>query len=162
MTSPTFRSARETDIPDFRRIASDAWAPIFDGFREAMGDELWAAQREGDPREAKADQVESQFRNAPDRFFVAEIDGKVIGFCTFRLSETGLGEIGNNAIDPACQGRGLGTAMHAECLRRLREAGMTHAKVTTGDDDGHAAARHAYEKLGFRPLRVHLDYFMEL
>jgi len=162
MSDPVFRAPRDADIPEIRRIAKEAWTPIYDGFREVYGEGLWAAVHQGDVYEGKADQVEGQFRNRPDRFFVAELDGKVVGFCTFRLSDTGLGEIGNNAIDPTCQGRGVGTAMHAESLRRMREAGMKFAKVVTGQDEGHAAARHAYEKLGFKPLRVQVNYFMEL
>lgn len=162
MSEPVFRPAREDDIPEIRRIAKDAWAPIYEGFRKVMGDDLWQNQHAGDPLEAKADQVESHFRNHPDRAFVTEADGNVVGFCTYQLSETGLGTIGNNAIDPTCQGRGLGGAMYHECLRRFREAGMKFAKVTTDQDEGHAAARRAYEKIGFKPLRLQVNYFMEL
>ncbi len=162
MPNPTFRPPTDADVPEIRRIAREAWTPIFDGFREAHGEDLWVAEHPYDVYEGKSDQVEGQFRNRPEGFFVAELDGKVVGFCTYKLSDTGLGEIGNNAVDPGCQSRGIGTAMHAESLRRMREAGMKFAKVTTGQDDGHAAARRAYEKLGFKPLRIQVNYYMDL
>ena len=162
MSDLIFRSPTEADLPEIRRIAREAWTPIFDGFRRVFGEDLWAAEHPGDVYEGKSDQVESQFRNRPECFFVAELDGKLVGFCTYRLSDTVLREIGNNAVDPGCQGHGVGTAMHAESLRRMREAGMKFAKVTTGQDEGHAAARRAYEKLGFKPLRIQVNYFMDL
>jgi ribosomal protein S18 acetylase RimI-like enzyme len=162
VAEPVFRAAGEADIPELRRIASAAWRPIFEHFREMMGDDLYQRERAGRPPSAKADEVESHFRSHGQWAFVTELGGKVVGFCTYRLSENGVGSIGNNAIDPAYQGRGLGTAQCKECLRRLREAGMTYAQVQTGLDDSHAPARRMYEKAGFEAIRPHVEYYMEL
>ena len=162
MSQPMFRAAEEADIPEVRRIAAAAWTPIFEHWRELMGEDLYALQYPGDRMQNKADQVESQFCSHPECVFVVELDGKVVGFCTYVLRESGVGEIGNNAIDPDYQGRGLGSAMHRECLRRMREAGMKYAQVRTGLDKSHAPARRAYEAVGFRQVLPHVEYFMEL
>jgi len=162
MSEPVFRAAEEGDVPDLRRIAAAAWTPIYGHWRELMGEDLYARQYPGDRLQSKADQVESQFRRHPEWVFVVELDGKVVGFCTYVLKDGGVGEIGNNAIDPEYQGRGLGSAMHRECLHRMSEAGMKYAKVGTGLDDSHAPARRAYEAVGFEQVLAHVEYFMKL
>ncbi len=161
MSEPTFRAVEEADIPEVRRIAAAAWTPIYGHWRELMGEDLFARQYPGDRLKNKADQVESHFRSHPEWIFVVEFEGKVVGFCTYVLRDSGVGEIGNNAIDPEYQGRGLGSAMHRECLRRMREAGMKYAQVRTGLDGSHAPARRAYEAVGFKATLPHIEYFME-
>ena len=94
---------------------------------------------------------------------MTEIDGRVVGFTTFRVDqEKGCGEVCNNAVDPEFQGKGIGTQQHKDVLRMLREKGLTHATVHTGLDPAHTAARKSYEKLGFKPMSESIVYFMEL
>ncbi|MGD9497089.1 MAG: N-acetyltransferase family protein [Armatimonadota bacterium] len=162
MSEAVFRAAREEDMPEIRRIAKAAWTPIYAHFRERMGEDLWSREHPGDPLERKADSVESYVRERPEEAFVVELEGRVVGFCTFALRDNGVGVINNNAIDPALQGRGLGSAMYRECLRRMKEAGMVYATVHTGLDPSHAAARRAYEKVGFEQVRPHVEYYLKL
>ncbi len=149
-------------MADIRRIAKAAWEPIYAHFRACLGEDLWRREHPGDPLEGNADQVEGHFRQRPDEAFGVELDGRVVGFCTFGLRDNGGGGIGNNAIDPAAQGRGLGSAQYRECLGRMRAAGMVYATVHTGLDPSHAAARRAYEKVGFEQVKPHVEYFMKL
>lgn len=162
MSELIFRAAREEDIPDIRCIARAAWTPIYAYYRERMGEDLYRREYPGDPLERKADDVERHFREHSDQAFVVELDGKVVGFCTYVLRDNGVGVIGNNAVDPAMQGRGIGSAQYRECLRRMREAGMVYATVHTGLDPAHAPARAAYEKVGFEAIRPHIEYYMAL
>lgn len=162
MSEPTFRAARKDDIPEIRRIARAAWAPIYAHFRAVMGEDLYAREYPGDPLERKADAVEDYFRAHPDEAFVVEVDGRVVGFCTFALRDNGVGVINNNAIAPEAQGRGLGSAMYREVLARMRAAGMVYATVHTGLDPSHAPARRAYERVGFEPIRPHVEYYLKL
>lgn len=162
MADSTIREAREEDIPDIRRIAKEAWEPIYEYFRERMGEDLWRREHPGDALERKADNVERHFRERPDEAFVSELEGQIVGFCTLQLRDNGVGVVGNNAVDPRAQGHGIGTMQYEECLRRMREAGMVYATVHTGLDPAHAPARRAYEKVGFEQVRPHVEYYMEL
>ncbi len=162
MGEPTIRPADEADIAKIREIAREAWRPIYEYFRERMGDDLWEREHPGDPLEKKADTVERHFREHPDWSFVTELDGEVVGFCTYQIRDNGVGVVGNNAVDPAGQGRGIGTAQYRECLQRMRDAGMEYATVHTGLDPMHAPARRAYEKVGFERVRPHVEYYMEM
>ncbi len=162
MSDATIRQAEEKDVADIRRIAKAAWAPIYAYFREQMGDDLYEREHPGEPLEKKADSVEDFFRREPQWMIVTEVDGLVAAFLTYVLRENGVGEIGNNAVDPAFQGRGIGTSQYEEALRRMREAGMKYATVGTGLDPTHAPARRGYEKVGFRQVRPHVSYYMDL
>jgi ribosomal protein S18 acetylase RimI-like enzyme len=162
MSEPVIRAARAEDIERIREIAKLAWAPIYEYFREEMGEDLWRREYSGDPLEKKADSVERHFRERPDEAFVTDIDGEVVGFCTLMLQDNGIGVVGNNAVAPEAQGKGVGSAQYQECLRRMREAGMDYATVHTGLDPMHAPARRAYEKVGFEAVRPHVEYYMEL
>ena len=162
MSEPVIRAARDEDIERIREIAKQAWAPIYAHFREAMGEDLFAREYPAEPLERKADSVEKHFRDHPELGFVTEIDGAVVGFCTLMLRDTGVGVVGNNAVAPEAQGKGIGSAQYEECLRRMREAGMVFATVHTGLDPSHAPARRAYEKVGFEAIRPHVEYYMKL
>lgn len=162
MSDAVIRAACDEDMQRIREIAKQAWAPIYDYYREQMGEDLWLREHPGDPLERKADSVEKHFREKPDEGFVTEIDGEVVGFCTLMLRENGVGVVGNNAVAPEAQGKGVGSAQYEECLRRMREAGMVYATVHTGLDPAHAPARRAYEKVGFEQIRPHVEYYMTL
>jgi ribosomal protein S18 acetylase RimI-like enzyme len=73
-----------------------------------------------------------------------------------------IGEIGNNAVHPDVQGRGIGPQMYRHALERLRELGMRFVKVGTGGDPAHAPARRAYEKVGFDVQLPGVEYYCRL
>jgi len=54
-------------------------------------------------------------------------------------------------MHPAHAGQGIGAAMYAFVLERMKSAGMKAATVGTGGDPSHAPARRAYAKVGFGP-----------
>lgn len=71
------------------------------------------------------------------------MDGTAVGFVAIEVynPERSMGQISMLAVDPDHQGGGIGTALTAFALDRLKEAGMTVAMVKTGGEPGHAAAR---------------------
>ncbi len=81
---------------------------------------------------------------------VVTLNEKIVGFVSFELDgDTGIGEIGLNAVHPDHASRGIGTRMYQHVLARMKESGMRLATVSTGGDPSHAPARRAYEKAGF-------------
>ena len=91
-----------------------------------------------------------------------DVDGRPVGFVCVELNEeTKTGEITLLAVHPDHQDGGIGTLLNLYAVDRMREAGMTLAVVGTGGDPGHAPARRAYEKAGFRPLPL-VRYYQDL
>lgn len=88
----------------------------------------------------------------PDRDFfqVLLVDGKVAG--SIAIDGTGAGTVGARLrwfiVAPQYQGQGLGTAMIREAVDFCRRTG--YARVYLTSFAGLDAARHLYEKMGFK------------
>jgi ribosomal protein S18 acetylase RimI-like enzyme len=156
------RQARTEDVARIKEIAVLAWSPIYVLREHLMGRQLFHMLHP-DWKTVKSSEVESHFKKYPQWTIVLEEDDKVVGFLTYFLDQgKKIGEIGNNAIHPDYQGRGLGEIMYREAIKRFRDSGMLYAKVGTQLDDAHIPARAAYEKLGFRPITRSVIYYMKL
>ena len=73
-----------------------------------------------------------------------------------------IAEIGNNAVDPAHRGRGIGPRMYEHALAFFREHDQKYVELVTGLDDAHAPPRRAYEKVGMRQACPSVKYVVEL
>jgi len=179
------RSYSESDLPDLQAIAAAAWQPVFDSYRNMLGPELFGLAYEN-WQAAKCSQIETACRGDRDAHVIVGVvresrrqpersphpeappnpqlpRERVIAFLTYYLDTgNGLGEIGNNAVDPTCQAAGVGTRMLRHALEQMREAGARCVRVTTGLDPSHAPARRMYEKAGFARGTPHVTYFQEL
>ncbi len=141
------RPARWKDIPDILEITKLAFEPVSmdrmreDFFGEKLGGKNWY--------EYKQKEVESFCKNHIYETIVTEMDGKVVGYATYILDEErGIAEIGNNAVHPDYQGRGIGKDMQKEIERRMKEEGYRKFAVTTLSND--LVAQRIYEKLGYK------------
>jgi mycothiol synthase len=108
------------------------------------------------PEQGAMDRADFDRRTTSDWFdpaglFVAERDGKVIGFHWTKIEDTPeegpVGEVYVVGIDPDAQGGGLGTALTARGLRHLHEQGVPVVDLYVEGDN--APALKVYRKLGF-------------
>jgi ribosomal protein S18 acetylase RimI-like enzyme len=165
----TLRPARPADCARCQEIAVAAWEPIHDERRRLLGDTLYD-HLTADWRAAKAAQIARSFAEHPDWVTVACAPPlglgpaeEVVGFVTFRLDHAqSLGTIGNNAVRPAWQGRGIATALYRHTLDRFRAEGLRYASVVTGLDAGHAPALATYRKVGFTAEVPSVTLYQEL
>lgn len=103
------------------------------------------------PEQGAMDRADFDRRTAsawfdPDGLFVAERDGRIIGFHWTKV-EDGVGEVYVVGIDPEAQGGGLGSALTARGLRHLYEQGLEIVDLYVEGDN--APALTVYRKLGF-------------
>lgn len=154
------RTARPGDLPELRRIIVEAFGQstmhyLLERRFGTIGGRSWELR--------KADEIESFYRAHPDGVLVTEEEGRILGFVSFHLDpERGMGKIGNNAVDPEYQNRGIGTRQIARVLEILRERGMKIAEVQTGLADDYGPARCMYEKCGFKPTMEFVTYHASL
>ena len=163
MADFTIRPYQPADLPAMNDVVGSAWAPFFAMLQERMGPELFRWVRGEDWQVEKMAEVMSLCDEHPEWCLVAEAEGRVVGFVTFVIySHRPMGEISNNSVDPAFQGHGVGSGLYRAVLDLFRARGLKCAKVVTGTDEPFAAARRAYEKVGFRPMLPHVEYYMPL
>jgi ribosomal protein S18 acetylase RimI-like enzyme len=158
---PTIRPLAPADIAAVVEFSLRAWAPVFESFRSVLGERVYQALYP-DWRTAQAGAVEAACQDDAAPVWVAEQQGRPVGYVAVRIDPDGrTGEIDMLAVDPLVQGQGIGTALTAFAVQRLREAGVVLAVVGTGGDPGHAPARRVYEKVGFIGLPL-VRYYARL
>jgi ribosomal protein S18 acetylase RimI-like enzyme len=114
----------------------------------------WAAR--------KRQSIDADCDAHPAGILVAEAaDGRVIGYITTRVNpETRLGWIPNLAVEPDCQGTGIGKQLMQAALDYLRASGMTHAKIETLTTNERGQA--FYPSFGFVEVARQIHYVREL
>lgn len=158
MDNYTIRRATKADADAVLDIACRCWEVIYDGYRQILGDEIYKSVYH-QPLEVKMKSILQEVLE--DRTFVAEIDGVLCGFASYRI-DGDCGVVGHNAVMPEYKGRGIAGKLYEQVFEQFRAHGCTLATVLTGLDDGHAPARKAYQKMGFEVGLPSIRYYKKL
>jgi DNA-binding MarR family transcriptional regulator/GNAT superfamily N-acetyltransferase len=120
--------------------------------------EIYAAEyRWIEPFEGLCAQIVADYANANDpaceRCWIAELDGENVG-CIFLVKDTepGVARIRLLLVDPKARGLRLGARLVDESVNFARQAG--YRKITLWTHSNLAAARHIYQKAGFKLMRT--------
>ena len=114
-----------------------------------------------DWRWRKARHIDDDARADPEGIFVAELDGRIVGYITTRRDlEGGIGWIPNLAIAADHRGRGLGRQLIEYALEHFRSLGLTHAKIETLVQN--EVGYRLYTSLGFREVARQVHFVAEL
>jgi len=97
----------------------------------------------------------------PDRCafpWVAELDGEVVGYLISWLVEDEV-HVGNIAVVPRLQGKGVGKTLFSHCLTRAAERGVVRATLEVRVSNERAIA--LYESHGFIPVALRTKYYSD-
>jgi ribosomal protein S18 acetylase RimI-like enzyme len=145
-----------SDVDDVVALSLRAWEPVFASMRAAMGEAVfrhvypdWSAMQ--------AAAVAGVLRDGATHSWVADDGGRPVGFVAVVHHDEDHGEPNSSeiemiAVDPDHQRRGIADDLLAHAVEQARAHGSVLAVIGTGGDPGHAPARAAYEKAGFRPF----------
>jgi GNAT superfamily N-acetyltransferase len=150
----TLRTLTEPDVEAVVAFSLDAWAPVFDSVATALGPRAFGLVYP-DWRAAQAHAVAEVCRSAGVDVWVADDDGRPVGFVAVRWTEEGatpVGEVEMIAVDPRHQRAGVGSLLLDRALAEAGTRGLPLAVIATGGDPGHAPARALYERHGFTGL----------
>lgn len=153
----TVRPARFEDIEAVKTITEAAFGPMSMGrmsedfFGEKLGGKPWHFY--------KNREVGDYAENNSHLVIVCETEGKTVAYATWLPDpEKGTAQIGNNAVHPDYQGRGIGKLMQQEIFRRMKEDGYRRFMVSTLSVD--IPAQKVYEKLGYKKYAESFHYLM--
>jgi ribosomal protein S18 acetylase RimI-like enzyme len=147
------RPLNSDDMNDLVQLSLLAWEPVFAAWQRILGPQLYPIAIYPDWRKSQKEVVEKACSNDKFTTWVAEVEGKVVGFIVYELNDTTkVGEVYLLAVHPDYQNHGIGTDLNLFALHKLKEGGMKLAVVGTGGDEGHAPARRSYEKAGYTAL----------
>lgn len=155
------REYRADDLETVMSIVNEAWRPIRQMSREALGDTISDLMNPAGDAKSKGLQVKAQIESGKYGIAVCEHEDTVVGFITWQIDGL-FGEICNNGALKASGLKGIGQTMYHYVFDVFRSAGVKVVKVTTGLDWAHAPARRAYERAGFTKHLDSTTYFMEL
>jgi DNA-binding MarR family transcriptional regulator/GNAT superfamily N-acetyltransferase len=110
----------------------------------------WVAPFEGVCAQIVADFI-NKYDAKRERCWIAEMDGESIGSIVLAKDSASVARIRLLLVDPKARGLGLGAQLTDECIRFARRAG--YRKITLWTHRVLTAARHVYEKAGFKLTR---------
>ena len=158
----TVRKARAEDVDAIVALSVAAFeGETVDWFLQQRFGPRSPALEEKTWDERHAERIRGHLREAPDQVLVAEVEGHLAGYMTYRINtKASTGTVSYNAVHPDFQGRGIATALITRVLGLFREKGLRYSRVTTLETD--VRARGLYEKAGFTELVKLIDYVQEL
>jgi mycothiol synthase len=134
-------------------------------FRPGEDDEEWLALNASSfahhPEQGSLTQRDLDDRKAqpwfdPSGFFLAEREGRLVGFHWTKVHTPVLGEVYVVGVDPDAQGGGLGRALTLAGLQHLREQQVKEVMLYVESDN--APAVRVYTKLGFTLWDADVQY----
>ena len=111
----------------------------------------WGAPFEGVCAQIVADFVNKHDRKR-ERCWIAEIDGEHAGTVMLVKDSAKVARIRLLLLEPSARGIGLGARLVDECISFARRAG--YQKITLWTHSVLTAARHIYQKAGFKLMRT--------
>lgn len=114
-----------------------------------------------DWRWRKTRQLEEDFAANPAGCFVAEAQGRVLGYITTRVDrEAGKGRIPNLAVDAAARGQGIGRRLIEHALEYFRRQGLAFAMIETMENN--PIGQRLYPSCGFEEVGRQIHYACKL
>lgn len=102
------------------------------------------------------------YRSCGDLFFVAEIEGEIIGYsitCVEYFEGELVGHVHSIAVDPVCRRRGVGRMLMEETFRKLHEHGIRSVilEVSATNEPGLSF----WKSLGFSPVGIKRRFYLD-
>lgn len=158
MKPVTLRAGGPADFDVLKRLTVEA----FEGVTLEQNIEAALGVLQGhDWRWRKGRHLDEDVALNPVGLFVAEAEGRVVGYITTRVDrESGKGRIPNLAVAAEFRGHGLGRQLIDHALDYFRREGLTYAVIETMAQN--AIGQHLYTTMGFVEVARQVHFAMKL
>ena len=92
------------------------------------------------------------------RYWVAEQGGEIVGYCGL-MCVLPLADVQTIAVVPACEGRGIGSALLAGLIEEARRRGAEDVLLEVRADN--PRAQELYVRFGFERIHVRRRYYRD-
>ncbi|MDI6704149.1 MAG: ribosomal protein S18-alanine N-acetyltransferase [bacterium] len=99
-----------------------------------------------------------ELKNRMSRFFVAEVEGKIVGYGGFWLIFDEA-HIVNIAVHPGARGRKIGSRILAHLIHWVKKRDI--ARIVLEVRDSNRPAKNLYKKFGFIPIGIRKRYYTD-
>ncbi len=146
MDNLTIRKAIDSDFQNIKELVNQ----LYDGLDV----------KDGKEKDFKIDKFKKFLKDPRLKIYVADIDGKVIGYLTINFNKALL-DIGTTAIIDELvvhknyRGRGIGNRLVDNAVRKARELGCS--EIGVGTECENEKAREFYKRCGFDEIGVILE-----
>lgn len=145
MKDVSFRRYRPDDLDAVKRLTIESFGGVT--IEENVENTLGILNGR-DWRWRKARHLDEDVAANPDGIFIAESEGRFVGYITTRVDRAaGKGRIPNLAVTTGFRGRGLGRALIERALQYFREEGLVYAVIETMAQN--EIGQHLYPACGF-------------
>lgn len=146
-TEMRIRKAKMNDWKDIQYVAEQTWHDTYEGIIESTTRDIFLQTAYNEEMLEK--------RISSSQFFVAEVEGRVVGFIQLTLKEGAIWDLTALYILPTIQKQGVGTALFNTALERL-EVERLDVLVETENKKGLAF----YRSKGFEVVNQFQESFM--
>lgn len=152
------RTYQPSDLEELRRITIEGFDRIaidqnVESVIGVVGGHDW--------RWRKGRHVDEDVDANPEGVFVAEVEGRVVGYISTRLDrEACKGRIPNLAVDQVARGIGIGRQLIEHALDYLRGEGMKFVMIETMTNN--PIGQHLYPSCGFIEAGQQIHYVKKL
>ena len=152
------RLYRPSDLVELKRMTVEAFAGIAIDQRV---EEQFGVLHGQDWRLRKARHIDEDVESNAAGIFVAEEDGRILGYITTRLERAiGKGRIPNLAVIAEVRGRGVGRQLIEYALEYFRREGMSFAMIETMAYN--EVGNHLYPACGFVEVARQVHFAQKL
>lgn len=95
--------------------------------------------------------IKETYLSHKGEFLIALINNKIIGMGAFRKVDNQTAEIKRMRVNREHQGKGIGTLILSSLIQKAKERG--YKKLILDTSTNQAAAKHLYEKRGFKEFK---------
>lgn len=154
----TIRNYRADDVETIKRLTVESFAGVT--LEENVEQKLGRLHGH-DWRWRKARHIDEDIAANPAGVFVAESQGRVVGYVTTLIDrEAGKGRIPNLAVARECRSQGLGRKLIEYALEYFRQEGLTYAQIETMAQN--EAGQHLYPACGFVEVARQIHFARKL